>query len=130
MVELEADDKGQLFPFIIFTNGAAALSNQLYHTSMLLLLQNRPRTLRREKGTSLSMSPLWHAQRVCGISLNNDSRYSWDFSLVASFYVAAKRMTYEPQQRIILDGIDRIATITGWNLDGLATQLGRAWQTE
>ncbi|CAI4215611.1 unnamed protein product [Parascedosporium putredinis] len=69
MVDL--DGKGDAFPTILFTTGAALLSNQLYHTGMLLLLRNRPRTF-KGVGTghkpSSSMSSLWHARRICGIS--------------------------------------------------------------
>ena len=128
MLEIEEND--QLFPLILFTNDVAVLANQLYHASMLLLLQNRPRTLQNEHGRSIFMSPLWHAQRICGISLNNDSRENWDFSLVASLYLAAKRMTYEPQQQAILRGIERIGSITGWNLNALAMQLVQEWRPD
>ncbi|KAF2186577.1 hypothetical protein K469DRAFT_572399 [Zopfia rhizophila CBS 207.26] len=31
------------FPILVFASGAAILANQLYHTGMLLLLQNKPR---------------------------------------------------------------------------------------
>ncbi|KAF7558721.1 hypothetical protein G7046_g5450 [Stylonectria norvegica] len=127
---LEIEESDQLFPLVLFTNGAAVLANQLYHTSMLLLLQNRPRTLPNEHGRAVFVSPLWHAQRICGISLNNDNRTSWDFSLIASFYLAGKRMTYEPQQKTILQGIDRIGAITGWNLNALAVQLMQEWQPD
>ncbi|KAF4982708.1 hypothetical protein FZEAL_1735 [Fusarium zealandicum] len=127
---LEIDDNEQLFPLVLFTNGAAVLANQLYHTSMLLLLQNRPRTLPKEHGRSVYMSPLWHAQRICGISLNNDNRTSWDFSLLASLYLAAKRMTYEPQQHAILRGIDRVGSLTGWNVNALSAQLVHEWQPD
>ncbi|KAF5018808.1 hypothetical protein F66182_9201 [Fusarium sp. NRRL 66182] len=127
---LEIDDSEQLFPLVLFTNGAAILANQLYHTSMLLLLQNRPRTLPKEHGRSIYLAPLWHAQRICGISLNNDTRTCWDFSLLASFYLAAKRMTYEPQQHAILRGIDRIGSLTGWNVNALSAQLVHEWQPD
>lgn len=127
---LEIDDSEELFPQVFFTNGAAVLANQIYHTSMLLLLQHKPRTLQNEHGRSTLVAPLWHAQRVCGISLCNDSRASWDFSLVASFYLAAKRMTYEPQQRAILRGVDSIAATTGWNVGGLSAHLVREWQPD
>ncbi|KAL7769269.1 hypothetical protein ACKLNR_000653 [Fusarium oxysporum f. sp. zingiberi] len=127
---LETEDGEQLFPLVLFTNGAAILANQLYHTSMLLLLQNRPRTLPKEHGRNIYLSPLWHAQRICGISLNNDTRTSWDFSLLASFYFAAKRMTYEPQQHAILRGIDRIGSLTGWNVNSLSAQLMHEWQPD
>ncbi|KAF5630937.1 transcriptional regulatory protein pro-1 [Fusarium sp. NRRL 52700] len=127
---LETEDGEQLFPLVLFTNGSAILANQLYHTSMLLLLQNRPRTLPKEHGRNIYLSPLWHAQRICGISLNNDTRTNWDFSLLASFYFAAKRMTYEPQQHAILRGIDRIGSLTGWNVNSLSAQLMHEWQPD
>ncbi|PNP82944.1 hypothetical protein FNYG_03266 [Fusarium nygamai] len=127
---LEAEDGEQLFPLVLFTNGSAILANQLYHTSMLLLLQNRPRTLPKGHGRNIYLSPLWHAQRICGISLNNDTRTNWDFSLLASFYFAAKRMTYEPQQHAILRGIDRIGSLTGWNVLSLSAQLMHEWQPD
>lgn len=129
---LEVDDD-ELFPLLLFTNGTAVLVNQLYHASMLLLLQNRPRTLpkdHRQRGPSVLLSPLWHAQRVCGISLNNDTRANWDFTLLSSLYLAAQRMTYEPQQLAILSGINRIGNLTGWNTGAISVQLINEWQSD
>ncbi|OLN97747.1 hypothetical protein CCHL11_07913 [Colletotrichum chlorophyti] len=125
MVEIDGDES--LFPVILFTNGAAVLANQLYHTAMLLLLQNKPRTLQAAAKKSSSMSPLWHAQRVCGIALNNDRRDSWDLCLVASLYLAAQRMTYEPQQRAIMECFDRVKMLTGWNVDGFSIRVREDW---
>ncbi|OBR11481.1 C6 transcription factor [Colletotrichum higginsianum IMI 349063] len=131
MVEMDGDES--LFPVLLFTNGAAVLANQLYHTAMLLLLQNRPRTLRAtaskksSSSSSSSSSPLWHARRVCGIALNNDRRDSWDLCLVASLYLAAQRMTYEPQQRAVLGCFDRVRALTGWDVDGFAARAREDW---
>ncbi|KAL3292769.1 c6 transcription factor [Colletotrichum asianum] len=133
MVEIDGGDE-TLFPIILFTNGAAVFANQLYHTAMLLLLQNKPRTLQAAVGTkksggssSSATSPLWHAQRVCGIALNNDRRDSWDLCLVASLYLAAQRMTYEPQQRAILECFERVKALAGWNVDGFAARVREDW---
>ncbi|KPM37560.1 hypothetical protein AK830_g8990 [Neonectria ditissima] len=126
----EVEESEELFPLVLFTNGAAVMANQLYHTSMLLLLQNRPRTLAKGHGRSVLVSPLWHAQRICAISLNNDTKTSWDFSLLASFYLAAKCMTYEPQQHAILRGMGRIGSLTGWNVNALTAQLVQVWQPD
>lgn len=129
MFELGHND--QLFPLILFSSGTAILANQMFHTAMLLLLQNRPRTLLGGgRGRSVTMSPLWHAQRICGISLSNESRSTWDFSLVGSLYLGARGMTYEPQQRTILSGIERIAGVTGWDLEPLRMKLIGEWQPE
>jgi hypothetical protein len=88
------------FPTLVFSSGATALANQLYHTGMLLLLQNKPRFMDRPHSQSPSMSALWHAHRVCGISLSNDRWDCWDPSLVASFLVAAKTVTHQSQHNL------------------------------
>ncbi|CRK13347.1 hypothetical protein BN1723_009989 [Verticillium longisporum] len=126
MIEMEVDDS--LFPVLLFTNGAAVFANQLYHTAMLLMLQNRPRTLSvgaaRKDPT---MSPLWHAQRVCGIAMNNDRRDSWDLCLVAALYRAAQRMTYEPQQLAVLSCFEKIKTMTGWHVSFFVDKAREDW---
>lgn len=126
MAEMEGEES--LFPVILFTNGAAVFANQLYHAAMLLLLQSKPRTLQAgAPRKSSAASQLWHAQRVCGISLNNDRRDSWDPCLVASLHLAAQRLTYEPQQRAIINCLARVKVITGWNLGAFASELQEAW---
>ncbi|KAJ5448488.1 hypothetical protein N7445_003309 [Penicillium cf. griseofulvum] len=120
MVELELDDQlagpERSFPVVLFANGAGLFGNQLYHTAMLILLHNRPRTARIANLHSVTMSPLWHAQRICSIALHNDRRECWDPCLLASFLVAACRMTHESQHGEIVRGFDRIRTVTGWNV--------------
>lgn len=131
-LELELElDLGNNFPVILFTNGAGIFGNQLYHTAMLLLLLNRPRTAQARLADSSFrpsvMSPLWHAQRICGIALHNDRRECWDLSLLASFLVAAKRMTHEAQQQEILHGFARIKALTGWDVGEYLDELRREW---
>ncbi|KAF4126084.1 hypothetical protein GMORB2_1330 [Geosmithia morbida] len=126
---LEVAHNDQLFPLILFSSGTAVFANQLFHTAMLLLLQHRPRTfLSSGHSRPVAMSPLWHAQRVCGISLSNDSRKSWDFCLVGSLYIGARCMTYDLQQHALISGINRISCMTGWNLRPLEARLLDAWQ--
>ncbi|KAJ5717607.1 hypothetical protein N7488_003253 [Penicillium malachiteum] len=130
MLELEAEHRGALgqsFPVVLFANGAGAFSSQLYHTAMLILLHNRPRTARTSEFRSARMSPLWHAQRICSIALNNDRRECWDPCLLASFLAAARRMTHEVQQQEILLGFHRIRGITGWDVGGLLHDLQEEW---
>ncbi|CAK7235911.1 hypothetical protein SBRCBS47491_009457 [Sporothrix bragantina] len=136
------DELHPLFPSILFTNGTAVLSNQLYHTAMMLLLQSKPRTTIHEQSgvgggglnggsrPSPAWSPLWHAQRVCGIALSNIRRECWDLSLVASLWVAAQTMTYEPQQRALLRGFDALATRMGWQVDHFQVTLRQVWGME
>lgn len=115
------------FPLILFANGAGPFSNQIYHTAMLLLLQCKPRTALLNKPNSPALSTLWHAQRICGIALNNDRRECWDPSLLASFLVAARFMTHESQQKEILQGFDSIRKITGWNVGEYLSHLREDW---
>lgn len=126
-LDLDSEDDEHLFPTVLFTNGAAILANQLYHTAMLLLLQHKPRTIALEPKKSPSLSPLWHAQRICGIALNNDRRECWDICLVSSLYVAAKGMTYEPQQKEVRQRLDTVRALTGWDTEYFACELGNAW---
>jgi len=131
VVEIDKDDAnfnpdGE-FPMLLFTNGAASLCNQIYHTAMLILLQCKPRTILLGKLHSLALSPLWHAQRICGIAINNDRRECWDPCLLASFLVAARHMTHEYQQREILQAYYRIHNITGWDIGEYLTQLREYW---
>ncbi|KAJ5721684.1 uncharacterized protein N7483_009618 [Penicillium malachiteum] len=130
MLELEAEHRGglgQSFPVVLFANGAGVFSSQLYHTAMLILLHNRPRTARTSEFRSARMSPLWHAQRICSIALNNERRECWDPCLLASFLTAARRMTHEVQQQEILLGFNRIRTITGWDVGNLLHDLQEEW---
>lgn len=126
MVEL--DDAKSPFPIIFFTHGAGIFANQLYHTAMLLLLHNKPRTVRFTERVSPMASPLWHSQRICGMALNNDKAECWDLCLIASLQVAARHMTHQSQQIAILQGFGRIKSITGWNIDGCLDVLRKQWQ--
>ncbi|KAM0276546.1 hypothetical protein ACHAQH_006647 [Verticillium albo-atrum] len=125
MIEMEVDES--LFPVLLFTNGAAVFANQLYHTAMLLMLQNRPRTLAVGARKAPAMSPLWHAQRVCGIAVNNDRRDSWDLCLVASLYMAAQRISYEPQQLAILGCFEKVKAVTGWDVSSFGEKAREDW---
>lgn len=131
IVELHTTDPiiqaGSEFPLILFANAAGPLSNQIYHTAMLLLLQCKPRTALLNKPNSPALSTLWHAQRICGIALNNDRRECWDPCLLASFLVAAKSMTHESQQKEILQGFDSIRKITGWDVGEYLSHLREDW---
>ncbi|KAI9374741.1 hypothetical protein BJX61DRAFT_256851 [Aspergillus egyptiacus] len=133
MVEV-ADDKTlnpeSQFPMLLFTNGAGALCNQLYHTAMLLMLECKPRTTllsNAHRSQSPALSPLWHAQRVCGIALNNDRCECWDPCLLASFLVAARRMTHESQHVEIVQGFERVQALTGWSVGEYLMQLREEW---
>ncbi|KAJ9301142.1 transcriptional regulator family: Fungal Specific TF [Paecilomyces variotii] len=116
------------FPVILFTNSAAVFANQMLHTAMCLLLDRKPRTLKSMDNHNVMMSPLWNAHRICGIALNNDSRECWDPSLVASLFVAARKMTHESQQKEIEKGFLRIQELTGWDMHDPLAKLHETWR--
>ncbi|KAL7954487.1 hypothetical protein V8C34DRAFT_20082 [Trichoderma compactum] len=125
---IEISNEEFSFPIIYFTSGAATFANQLYHTAMMLILAHKPRTLQLDQRRSSSLSPLWHAQRICGIAINNNRCECWDPCLLTSFYLAAQRMTHESQQREIVLGFKHISTL-GWRADGFIEKLKQDWHT-
>jgi hypothetical protein len=116
------------FPMIVFTNGAALLANQLYHTGMLLLLQSKPRFASKSSSSSASVSTLWHAHRICGIANQNDSPASWDPCLVASLIVASRTVSHSSQHIAVLQTLGKVQRLTGWRVESLVDELEGEWQ--
>lgn len=116
------------FPTLLFSSGAGILANQLYHTGMLLLLQNKPRFMDRPQTQYPSMSALWHAHRVCGICFHNDRWDCWDPSLIASFLVAARTVTHHSQHKAVLSNLKNVQQLTGWNIAKHVERLAVEWQ--
>jgi hypothetical protein len=116
------------FPIIVFSNGAALLANQLYHTGMLLLLQCKPRFTEKSTSSSTSMSALWHAHRICGIANQNDNPACWDPCLVASLIVASRTVSHRSQHIAILHTLENVKRLTGWRFAQLVDGLRGEWQ--
>lgn len=133
MVDLDAHDPTLCsdggFSLVLFTNGAGVFSNQLYHTAMLMLLQDKPRTVQLTDFQSSVLSQLWHARHICSIALNNDRRDWWDPCLLASSLMAARYMTHESQQQEILQGFERIRNLTGWDISRSLDVLCEEWSS-
>lgn len=115
------------YPTIVFTSGAALLANQLYHTGMLLLLQNRPRFGHSSSQNSPSMSTLWHAHRICGIAIQNDRPGWWDPCLVASLIIAGRTATHPSQHNAILQTLESVQLLTGWAISPYLEQMKIEW---
>jgi hypothetical protein len=116
------------FPTIVFSNGAAILANQLCHTAMLLLLQNKPRFTGQTNHDSSFMSALWHSHRICGIAINNERRDCWDPCLLASVLVAARMETHDSQHSAILSTLESVQQLTGWSIAQHFNNLRTEWQ--
>ena len=131
VIELYSKDGMQSeddFPMVVFSGGAAILANQLYHTGMMLLLQNKPRFADLPSSTSTAMSSVWHAHRICGIAMQNDGPSSWDPCLVASLLVAARTVTHGSQHAAIIYTLETVQRLTGWNVSHFMNELRSHWR--
>lgn len=111
------------FPTIIFSNPAAISGNQLYHTASVLMLQNQPANV---KLTPKPKSILWHARRICGISISNDHHGAWT-NAVQPLWVAGRCMSHPAEHKAILDILERIEKESGWGTKWRQEDLKTFW---
>ncbi|KAK4106416.1 Dak1-domain-containing protein [Parathielavia hyrcaniae] len=64
----DKDASASPFPTLLFSNPPAISGNQLYHTTAVLMLQKKPR---RAVLPPKTRPILWHARRICAISICN-----------------------------------------------------------
>lgn len=112
------------FPRIFFVHWAAISSNQLYHASCILLLSIKPTDLklRSNPGTT----PLWHARRVCGISLTNPHHGCLN-NATQALWIAGRLFTHPSEHEIISNLIRSIEKTTGWGMTWRIKDLEIAW---
>ncbi|KAK2060390.1 hypothetical protein LY76DRAFT_604069 [Colletotrichum caudatum] len=111
------------FPKILYSNPAAISGNQLYHTASLLMLQNRPASLRL---LPKPRSALWHARQICGISMTNHHHGAWTNS-VQPLWIAGRCMSHPSEHRAILELLERIERESGWGTKWRADDLKDFW---
>lgn len=127
----------QLFPEILYTHWAAISSNQLYHTACLILLDTI--SLGRPDLTSLSsrvatsshqqqhsLSLVWHAKRVCGISLTNPHLGNL-VNAIQPLYVAGRHLTHPEEHLTIGRLLKKIDRSTGWGALWRLRDLEAVW---
>lgn len=115
---------GKSFPSVLFTHWSAISSNQLYHTACVLLLQSRPRDCRLPS-TSTS-SALWHARRICGISMTNPHQGCLN-NAIQPLWIAGRLLGHESEQRELITLIKEIEATTGWAMSWRVKDLEEAW---
>ncbi|WYZ45866.1 hypothetical protein EsH8_IX_000091 [Colletotrichum jinshuiense] len=111
------------FPRILYSNPAAISGNQLYHTASLLMLQNRPASLRL---SPRPRSALWHARQICGISMTNHHHGAWTNS-VQPLWIAGRCMSHPAEHRAILQLLEKIERESGWGTKWRADDLKEFW---
>lgn len=111
------------FPAIVYSNPAAISGNQTYHTASLLMLQNRPPSLRLAPKPK---SALWHARQICGISMTNHHHGAWTNS-IQPLWIAGRCMSHPAEHRAILELYAKIERESGWSTKWRADDLQEFW---
>ncbi|KAF2644571.1 hypothetical protein P280DRAFT_391735 [Massarina eburnea CBS 473.64] len=116
------------FPQIFFACWAAISSNQLYHTCCVLLLTANPkqRTLMSPSPTS---SVLWHAKRICGISLANPHEGCLN-NAIQPLWIAGRLLSHSSEQALVVKTIRHIEAMTGWTANWRVKDLEQVWGYE
>ncbi|KAF7586436.1 hypothetical protein BBP40_008899 [Aspergillus hancockii] len=118
----------QMFPEILFTHRAAISSNQLYHTACMLLLEIKLPTALLPLSGHLC-SPLWHARRVCGISLTNPHSGNL-INAIQPLYLAGKLLSHRREQIAVARLFKFIEQTTGWGALWRLRDLEAVWGYE
>ncbi|KAI9042953.1 putative C6 transcription factor [Aspergillus affinis] len=112
------------FPHIFFIHWAAISSNQLYHTACILLLKIMPKGTRLPRSPTLSL--LWHARRICGISLANPHQGCLN-NAIQPLWIAGRLFSHITEHQQIIQLIRDIEAETGWGTCWRIRDLEIAW---
>lgn len=121
----ESQSQCGTFPFILFSAPCAISANQLYHTSCILLLENKPTSV-DSRTLGRSGSVLWHAHRICGISLTN-SHHGCLNNAIQPLWLAGKYLSHPVEHKSVIDLYSKIENITGWSGTWRIRDLRRLW---
>jgi hypothetical protein len=121
-----------LFPRVLYGHWAAISSNQLYHTACIILLDTvslgRPHlsTITNPPSTAGSSLPysasqphshstsiIWHAKRVCGISMTNPHLGSL-VNAIQPLFIAGKHLSHLEEHFAVGRLLKKIDRSTGW----------------
>ncbi|TEA15297.1 Transcription activator AMTR1 [Colletotrichum sidae] len=120
---------GSPFPQILFLHWAAISSNQLYHTACALLLGSMPRPPPTPgPGIRLGVagSAVWHAKRICGISLANPHQGCLN-NAIQPLWVAGRLLSHRSEHALLVRLIRSIEAVTGWGTCWRIDDLEAAW---
>ncbi|ETR99836.1 hypothetical protein M419DRAFT_85085 [Trichoderma reesei RUT C-30] len=116
--------ESQPFPQILYLHWAAISSNQLHHTACLMLLGSMPK--RQSPIPGVTGSSIWHAKRICGISLTNPHHGCLN-NAIQPLWLAGRLLSHESEHSILVDLIRDIESTTGWGTCWRIPDLGAAW---
>jgi hypothetical protein len=113
------------FPQILFTHWAAISSNQLYHTSSVLLLTANNR-FTPSVAKSPTASVMWHVKRICAISITNPHEGCLNNS-IQPLWIAGRLLSHSSEQALVVKTIRHIEALTGWTATWRIRDLERTW---
>jgi hypothetical protein len=111
------------FPQALYSHWAAISSTQLHHTACMLLLELTPKPT-IELG--VAASPIWHAKRICGISLAN-AHHGCLNNALQPLWIAGRVLSHRSEHDLIVKLIFSIETLTGWGTCWRVADLESAW---
>ncbi|KAJ5820559.1 hypothetical protein N7474_006150 [Penicillium riverlandense] len=119
---------GQIFPEVLFAHWAAISGNQMYHAACIMMLEMRP------GGEALPSSrphhwAIWHARRVCGISLTNPHSGNL-INAIQPLYIAGKLLSHHSEHVEVAKLFKTVEKTTGWGALWRLKDLERAWGYE
>ncbi|KAK9311190.1 hypothetical protein V1524DRAFT_443283 [Lipomyces starkeyi] len=120
---LSFNEGGEPFPTILYGNGPAISGNQLYHTACILLMQNKPRSIKISRGIPSILS---HAKQICAISLSNTHHGCWNNAL-QPLWIAGRLMSHHSEHVTILQLLNTIEKNTGWAMNWRGEDLKEWW---
>ncbi|KAK2041986.1 C6 zinc finger domain-containing protein [Colletotrichum somersetense] len=108
---------GSPFPQILFLHWAAISSNQLYHTACTLLLESMPRPSplipkQQQQQLGVASSVVWHAKRICGISLANPHQGCLN-NAIQPLWIAGRLLSHRSEHALLVRLIRGIEAVTG-----------------
>jgi hypothetical protein len=113
------------FPHVLFAHWAAISSNQLYHTSCVLLLNANPKQ-KPSVASSPVASTMWHVKRICGISMTNPHEGCLN-NAIQPLWIAGRLLSHSSEQALVVKTIRRIEALTGWTATWRIRDLESTW---
>ena len=119
---------GQIFPEILFAHWAAISGNQLYHAACVMMLDMKP-SEKIVPAAKPHFSSIWHARRVCGISLTNPHSGNL-INAIQPLYIAGKLLSHHSEHVEVARLFKIVEETTGWGALWRLKDLERAWGYE
>ncbi|OAA65312.1 Major facilitator superfamily domain, general substrate transporter [Niveomyces insectorum RCEF 264] len=116
-------DTHSAFSTILYSTPVGISSNQMYHASMILLLQDKPKEVTLPRSHK---SMLWHARQICGISLSNGDHGAL-INALQPMWLAGRLMSHHSEHKAILDILKHVEEQTGWATSYRVEDLREFW---